>query len=481
MKKIYLLTILVLIALVSCEDFLDVNEDPNAPIEVTPDLILPTGQMYTARYLQHDRGLNHLGNMIMYNWSETFGFSWYDEEFKYLVTTTFYDQLFDDAYTDALKMYADMDELDDDYVYYKAISKIMKAYHYQILVDLFGDVPYSEALQRGANPTPTYDDAAEIYTDLLDQLNEAITMIKGVGDAVVEEPGTDDAMFGGDMDEWVRFANTLKLRILVRQSGVVDITAAVATIEAEGSGYITSDVLVNPGYSNATDRQNPLWVELGWDVGGTVTLSNDATCATQYVLDFLTEKNDPRIDYIYEEPATGHLGVEQGSNPGDDHAADFVSNIGPGILKSADMGANIFSLAESYFLQAEAALLGAGTGNPQALYELGIRASFDYLGLTAADADAYLEQTAVNVDYTQSTPLEAIITQKWIALNGITAEQSWFDYTRTGYPLNLPLSLAASATSRPVRLFYPSSEITGNSTNVPDQPDAFSSKIFWAQ
>ncbi len=487
MKKIiFILPLVLALFTMSCEDFLDVNTDPNNPVSVTPDLILPVGQVYTAEYYQEDRGLNHLGNMIMYNWSESYGFSWYDDEFKYLINTTFYDELFDKAYLQCMKQYQDLQKFGDEFAYYKAIGMIMKAYHFQILVDLYGDIPYFEALQRGTNATPAYDDAQAIYDDLMVQLTNAIAMIKAAADEpTTVEVGADDVMFGGVMGEWIKFANTLKLRILVREYAVKPasyINDELAVITAEGSGFITDDVLVQPGYANEVNKQNPFWAELGWDVSGTVIMSNDATCATQYVLDFLTGIVDPRRDRLYETPDDGHKGVEQGLEVGKEFSADFVSNIGPGILKGADMGANIFSLAECYFLQAEMALNNGFGGDPALLYAAGVTASFEYLGLTAAQAATYLAQTYVNVGWANSPDkLEAIITQKWIASNGISAEQSWFDYTRTGFPLNLPLSaMADAAKGRPVRLAYPASEITGNTINLPEQPNAFTSKIFWA-
>jgi hypothetical protein len=421
--------------------------------------------------------------MIVYNWSEAFGFSWYDEEMAYLVTSTFYDQLFDHSYDDPLKQYADLDDLSDDYASYKAISKIMKAYHFQILVDLYGNIPYFDALKRGENATPKYDDAAAIYADLLVQLTEAIDIINTAEAAAINIlPGNDDVIFGGNMMMWKQFANTIKLRILVRGANTLNVASEIATIVAEGSGYITDDVIVQPGYLKETAKQNIFWDEFGSDVGGTTTSTNRATCATQYVLDLLAATNDTRLDRIYELPATGHLGVEQGANPNDQaFGYEYVSNIGPGLLKSPTMGANIFSLAESYFNQAELALNGFG-GDPEALYNMGVKASFDYLGVDSDDYDDYIGQGVTNVTYANSSnKLEAIITQKWIAVNGITAEQSWFDLTRTGYPTGLPIPAGASSTTRPVRLAYPSSEITGNTLNVPKpQPNVFTAKLFWA-
>jgi hypothetical protein len=229
-----------------------------------------------------------------------------------------------------------------------------------------------------------------------------------------------------------------------------------------------------------------LWNELGWDVGGTQTLSSKATCATPFVLDWLTAASDPRIDFIYEKPPTGHLGVIQGLDQYDSPIVDAfipenVSNIGPGILKSGTMGANIFTLAEAYFLRAEAAVNGDHTGDPRAYYEAGIDASFAYLG--ADGSSTYYSQTKPNVGWAASPDkIEAIITQKWIATNGITAEQSWFDYNRTGFPTGLPISafMIGVVDDRPTRLFYPASEVSSNGENVPDQPDAFNSYVFWA-
>jgi len=480
--------------LVSCEDFLDVNVDPNNPTSVTPDLVLAPAMYYTAYRQQSDRGISHLGNMFMVNWSQSDGFSWYSDEFKYNVTSSFYVNTFNNVYANPLKQYQILNNLTDTkYDYYKAIAKVMKAFHFQILVDTYGDIPYSEALGRSLLATPKYDDAKTIYEDLIVQLTDAIALIKNAPENVVV-PGADDCMFGGDMETWIKFANTLKLRILVRQSDMTGresyITTELGVINAEGSGYITTDVGINPGFiTGETDKQNPMWNELGKDASGTETMNYKATCASAYIIGYLTSTGDPRIDRIYEKPATGHLGVPQGlldydTPVVDAYMPDKVSNIGPGILKSGDMDAIIFTLAESYFNQAEARLKNLITTGPttKELYQSGITASFEYLGLNAAAAVTYYSQVLNNVNYDNSTNKEeAIITQKWIAVNGITAEQSWFDYTRTGYPTGIPIPLNYSGSAdRPVRIFYPAGEYSSNGENVPAQPNAFTAKIFWA-
>lgn len=393
LKYASLLSVVVLMA--ACQDFLDVNEDPNNPVSVSPDLVLPTAQVYTANVMHNNRYLNNLGNMMMYNWSQSDGYAWYPDEFKYNVTSSFYQQIFNYSYSNTLKMYHVLDQLDSTYSYYRAIGKIMKAYHFQLLVDCYGNIPYSEALKRSGEATPKYDDAKTIYEDLVVQLTDAIRLINEGENAKV--PGADDAIFGGDMSKWKKFANSVKLRILIRQSSMSGretyLKEQFNIIASEGSGYITADVGVNPGYTNIENQQNPFWDTFGKDVSGTETMNNKATCATDYILTFLTGTNDPRIDRIYEKPSDGHLGVPQGLLDYDTPVVDAyvpekVSNIGPGILKGANQNAIIYTLAESYFNQAEAHFRGLITTGDDAktLYQKGIQASFDYLGATGAQA-----------------------------------------------------------------------------------------------
>lgn len=483
----------LMIGVTSCEDYLDVNTDKNNPTSKTviPTLVLPVGQHYTAHYLHAFGGANALGNLFMYNWGVSYGFSWYNDEFNYLVSTTFYDQLFEWAYFRPLKQYHILTQDErPEWKNYVAIGKIMKAYHFQMLVDIYGDVPYTEALGRNTEPTPKYDNAEAIYNDLLVQLTEAITLIdEAAENAASEEPEGDDAMFGGDMVKWKQFANTVKLRILTRVSGEASfqstITSELAAIQAEGSGFITDDVIIGLGYQQEENKQNPYWEDFGASVDGTPTLTYKATAATQYILDYLIGNGDPRVDYIYEEPADGHNGVTQGVKSTIDKDPALVSNLGPGILRGPDMGSNIYTEAEMHFNLAELALKGFSTGaTAEQHYNAGIVASFEYLGLSAADAEDYYDRDGNgpnNVDYNASTnKLEAIITQKWIAVNSITAEQSWFDHSRTGFPANLPLSTLASKPNRPVRLAYPASESSTNAENMPNRPDPFTNKIFWA-
>lgn len=496
MKKMFknILVVILAIITVSCsENYLDINTDPDNPLTVSPDLALPVAQRYTAYTfgVGNSRRTNTLGNLFMQNWSQADGYSWYQSEFEYTVTTTFYETLWDYQYQNALKQYHSLDVEDANYENYSAIAKIMKSFHFQLLVDLYGDIPYFEALARGNNQTPAFDDAQVVYEDLIVQLDAAIASINaGASNANALVPGIDDIMFGGDMTKWKQFANTVKLRILVRQSDMAGRDAYLATeftkIKNEGSGFITENAVLNPGFVAQEDQQNPFWEGYGQDTAGNFVNNFFATSATPFVLNTLMGLNDARIDYIYERPDSGvHLGVDQGlaeyPQPVGTLGEANVSNLGTGVLKGADQDAVIFMLADAELLQAEAAMKNPNyvTGSAQFHYESGVISSFDYLG--APDSGSYISNGVNLADWSASPDkMEAIITQKWIALNSIDAIQSWFDYSRTGFPSNLPVSLSSPTPERPVRMMYPSSEISGNGANVPTQPDAFTSKIFWA-
>ncbi len=489
------IAVALVLLVTSCDDekFLGDNVDPNNPVAVTPDLVLAPVFRRMAFSQERNRGQNTLGNLFMYNWSQSDGFSWYSDEFLYGVTSSFYDQNWDYPYVNQLKQLKVLENLEgDENGYYVAISKILKSYQYQILVDTYGDIPYSEASQRGVNPFPKYDDAEEIYDNLVVDLNSAIGLINTTaGNTSITPlvPGNDDGLFRGDMDSWKQFANSVKVRILARllndSSRHGYIQGEFAKINADGVLLADALVQAGDGYANQENQQNPKWAAFGFDVAGNITNNNDATCATPFVLNHLTNTLDNRIDFIYEKPGTGHLGVIQGELNYDVPVVDqfdptLVSNIGPGILKSASQDAVFMTLAETHLNIAEIALMIPAVGqDPEQHYKDGIQASFDYLG--APNASTYYNRNINNVNYAFSTnKQEAIITQKWIAVNGIDAIQSWFDYSRTGFPSNLPISALASSADRPVRLAYPSSELTTNSSNVPAQPNAFTAKIFWA-
>ena len=486
MKRLnkFLIALFVVGFATSCsDDYFDVNDSVNNPVSSTPALSLPVAQKFTVDVLQGNyNSMNTLGNLWAYSWAAGSNYAYFTDETNYVVTSSFRTRTFTTVYTRPLNNYeVIIKNTDVKYSNYVAIAKIMKAFHFQYLVDAYGDVPYSEALKGSANITPVYDNANDIYDNLIVLLTEAQDLIANPDATAITPSANQDIMLRGDMAMWAKFANTIKLRILLRQSekaGLVsqaDFDAAVNN----GIGFLNAgeDVLCNPGYVNETNKQNPYWGAFGKTVAGDPASNAEATRATNYAISKLSV--DPRRSRIFKPVGntTNFAGIAQNDTFGP--ASASLSGIGPGILTGANQSGVIMLSAESLLLQAEAASKGYISGDAEALYNAGVQASFTYLG--AGDATAYLASYAFPNN--PAVNLEAIIYQKWVALMGINGFENWIEYRRTGFPADLPYAPnnLSGATSIPVRLLYPSSEYAANPDNVPAQTsgDAFTSKVFW--
>lgn len=498
----------VFTSVVSCDNYLDVNEDPNNPSSeiVNPEIVLAATQVYTYNTLAGSvstispfpvlDNMNQLGNLMMNNWTRDVGASnssYYFNEHTYNVTSDFYSGIFENLFLRTSNYtFIQKTERPGGYDNYKAIAKILKSYYFQYLVDLYGDIPYSQAHLRGDNLTPAYDDDLAIYRDLYVQLDQAIALIDNAPAGSLS-PANNDVMLHGDMAMWKKFANTVKLRLLLRESQRAASASYIATkmneLQTSGAQFLGPDdnVKINPGFSATANQQNGF--------ASTFLTTNDtfknnwsSTGATKYTTTYLLATNDTRIGRIYSATSAGP-GTYDGHVQGDvlSTATNYpVSHVGPGLLVNSAQDGIVFTAAESLLLQAEAVQRGYLAGSAQALYESAITESYKLLGLTAGDASAYYSQFVNLVGWTASAnKIEAIINQKWIALNGINGGESWIENTRTGYPAHVPISpvAPASVTTRPVRLLYPSSEIAGNTANVPPQTEAqaFTSRVFWNQ
>ena len=481
----------MLLSLTSCDDFLDVNETPTGftAENVSPELILAGAILNT--YDAHMRGANQLGNVFMQNWaSDVNNFTGGNLTIYQLeITPSFWGIIWDGMYQDLSSLQAIIDFEGGNYAHHKAISRILKTFYMQQIVDIYGDVPYSQALLQGENLNPGYDDAQSIYRDFIVQLDLAIQEANTTEEVTVV--GGEDVIFAGNMDSWIRLANTLKLRILIRESGVSGSAAYIADEFANlDLNFITSDVVVNPPYENIANKQSPFYALYGADAAGNGS-ERSGNVAAGYVAEFLkgnatpgassvsTGVYDTRVERLFALES----GVVNGAEQGVLSTATVLSGFGPGTLIGSEQVGWLFTNAESLFLQSEAVQNGWITsGNAKALFEQGITASFNLLG-AASDASGYITSSqSVNLIGWDGSAnkIEAIMTQKWIALNSINGGESWIEYTRTGFP-DVPLALTAQRPARPVRLMYPDSEYAANSANVPaqTQDDAFSDRIFW--
>ncbi|WP_298136777.1 SusD/RagB family nutrient-binding outer membrane lipoprotein [Flavobacterium sp.] len=490
MYKKLLLSLFAAGTVVSCTDnFFDVNDSQNNPVSSTPELSLPVAQKYSVDILQGGyNSYNTLGNLWSYTWAAGGDFIYFTDETAYILSSSFRPSMFDNVYLLPLRNYHEVEiNANENQDNYKAIAKIMKAFHYQYLVDAYGDIPYSEALQGGTNVQPAYDDAQAIYNDLIVQLTAAQALINNADSNDLIPTSNQDVMCGGDMAKWNRFANTLKLRILLRQSeiGVTDYSSV-----NNGIGFLAANenVTCNPGYVNDVNRQNPFYAAFGFTVAGDPAANKNATRVTPFIagnsttLGYPTNllTGDPRKQALLKPvgTTTNYVGIDQNRSGGLNSAS--LSTYNDFFISSATQSGMIMSGFESAFLQAEAVERGFITGDKAALYKAGIEANFAYLGASLGTYD-----TSYPVDDLLTPVNESILNiarQKYISLMHINGFENYCELRRiNSWGAIVPVAPDASQPTRPVRLPYPASEYNNNPNNVPNQTNTtyFTDKIFW--
>jgi hypothetical protein len=493
-NKILFIGLVVSLGLMGCKKELDINQNPNqaADENVTSGLILPNA-LHGAG-VQTALGYGWLANWMGY-WSASGSFNPSTEESTYNITNTFQEGKWAGIYN----VLFDLREVErkgaeEGEGFYVGVAKIIKAHLYQNLVDVYGNVPYSQAFNPVEFPTPAYDPGASIYADLQLVLDTAINLIQN--SEVTGENQRIDIVYGGDQDLWVRLANTIKLRLLIRQTETnVNAAAELAKIKANGGVLQSGETAaVDPGYLNDVNKQSPFYGAYGLLPSGED--ANTFYRANAHAVEILTSTDDPRLAYFFKpakspvNPQNPFVGTIYGSDPNDQFNGDRTSNIGTGLVRSFDQAQWIVTSVESMFLQAEAVqrgwdIGGPYAGNAQAAYEAAVTESFIWLGVEDAEAEAatYISD---NFDWSTATTdperIELIVNQKYIALMGINPLEAWNDYRRLGIPSDVPLSVNDARGSRtiPVRLLYPSAESAVNTANVQAQGDITpQSKIFW--
>lgn len=347
---------------------------------------------------------------------------------------------------------------EDGFPAFLGITKILKVATMHRIADQYGPLVYSEfGSKTGSDP----ESLEEAYTHFFADLEEGINLIK---DWVRENPN-QESFYKFDIltktksyNEWLRFANSLRLRLAIRLSNI-DRTTAEAQIKKcfeasdigflEAGNHLISVSTQGSGYTNPLGEINKGWNEVFMNAS---------------MESFLTGYNDPRIskyfiaaegkgNYNYRFPIQGKFkGIRQGINVShqnyDNHSKCTILKSSPAILMTP---------AEVWFLRAEAALRGFTSENVQQCYENGVRASFAQWNINYEETEAYLKSEAIPSDFsdaldasfnvsatTDITPkweenvskdrkLERIITQKWIACypEGVEA---WTEQRRTGYP-----------------------------------------------
>ena len=387
----------------------------------------------------------------------------------------------------------------------------MKAMLFQQLVDLYGNVPFSDALKGTLSLTPKFDDQKAVYEALIPLLDSAIIDLKAnpftgsFGGADISRAGS---LGGGSTTKWIKFANSLKMRILIRQSRIAGRSAyiipQIQKILTEGSGFLDAgqDFGINPGYSASDGKQNPLYDRFAYGANGSTRALARFPRPTKFLFDELIKTNDT---FRLKRKAYAN-GGENPNTPGKSRLPEIVANyrgvpfgvgsgftapstayIGPSVFVKGEFSRPLYLMiaAESQLLLAEAAFLYPSitfARTAQQYYEMGVREAFRLDGATDAQATILLTSGKPLADYTASPNiLQAIWEQKWLAFTNYLGQEAWSEQRRTNFP-PIPLSLGAPTGSQPaIRLFYPNTELGSNGENVLAQGtiDIFTSRIFW--
>jgi Starch-binding associating with outer membrane len=499
MKKLSVFSLIIAagVSLSGCgKSYLDVNTpNPNAATGATPELVITNAMTVTAsgQICNPNLAPTNFINGWMGYWAPSGSYATNNQDVaSYYETNAFGNVLWIASYRNLEDYYyVETSAKEQLKPFYVAMAKAMKSVVFSQLVDMFNNVPYHDAFQGTIVIQPKYEKGQDIYEDLSAQLDTVASIM--ATPAAVGDPKSD-IMFAASNSSWIKFANTLRLRLLMRQTQMSGrdayIKAEIAKIIANGGGFLDKDANVNPGYANNDGQQNPLY-------GYFRTLQDLPTSggqadywrASQYAINILQSNNDTnRLKMLY---ALNDKGTYAGSVLGSQFnpPGQGASSLGAGLLKSVSQNAVIISAAESHFLQAEAILRGYLTGNAQTEYESAVTASFAFLG--ASGAAAYLAQNNTSTNWTKVSGFDAqlalLISQKWIAMNGVTPLEAYADYRRLALPASIPISISPYKNPPdalvPVRYLYPTSEYTTNADNANAEGtiDYYSNRVFWNQ
>lgn len=480
MKKISII-LLSLFLVYSCTDNLeDLNIDKKHASEATPESFLSNAQKNLTDFLSN----MNVNRNVLRQWVQHSSTTTYHDESNYNLTNRkIPDNLWAAMYRDVLR---DLDEsariinnepmapvgiggtnLQKNQL---AVNEVMQVYTYSLLVETFGDIPYSEALDID-NVLPKYDDGETVYKDLINRLSAAITDIDTSDDSY----GTADLIYGGNMENWKMFAASLKLKMGLRIYDADNTfgTDAVQTAVTSGVFQSNADNALFR-YLNSPPNTNQMWVDL-------VQSGRKDFVAANTLVDPMNELNDPRravyftlFDGIYKGGVYATSNSKYNANS---HLGDiFHEPTLPQIL--LDYSTVEFLLAEA----AERSIVG--TPAIAAIhYNNAITASFDYYNVSGASA--YLLQPDVAYTTATGTWKQKIGTQKWIALYNQGFE-AWAEYRRLDFPvLTAPPGAVEAAEGKvPVRFTYPNGEQTKNGANYTAASsaiggDKMTTKLFW--
>ena len=424
MKKNYIIVLFsaLVMGLTGCKDYMDINYDPNSPAEsnMTSDVILPAVEMnIAATYAQT---LHILGGYNVQYFAQQFGTPNYVEYSKFNVSATngsnVYTQLFQRALGNNEMARAKAQEAGENGVYLQAT--VLRAYAFQLLVDAFGEVPFSEAFDP-SNLTPKYEDGKVIYEALIKEIDDALAKVSK------DDRVTTSFIFPGkDVADWISFAYALKLKMLTRMSGIKDVSADIQAIIDAGK-LPTEDISIADAWKNESGQANPFYSEekSSWGRANHNIIANLALVGTMKTDAY----EDPRLAAWFEKNKSGEF---QGSISGTNLSTveDKYASASEWCETNVAYNTPVIFIAQTEieFWLAEYYARKADAANAKIHYDAAIEASF----ATANVAGAALHITSKPYDQTKWQ--EIIGVQKWIALAGINGFEGYTEARRLDYP-----------------------------------------------
>ena len=512
-KLKYIIPLAMIVILSSCKkDFLDINTDPNNPTDAPIDLLLPTAERTLGDALAMGSGDNgglsqilevYVHRITTREEADQYGAQG-NEFFTSLAWPKFYSSSPPPGASEPLHgILQNLDEIikkstEDNNLYYRGIAKVLKAYTFSQLVDAFGDVPFSEAnkLDDPENPIiyPKFDDDAEIYPQLLVMLDEALVDL-GSADGGPLQPGDDDVIYGGDIELWMKAANTIKLKLYTQTRLVINVGTEVNALLGAPENLIasTSESFLLPyGTLGATDDRNPAY--------GEYFATQRSNHISPWFYEILKGRNtlinngnpDPRVPYYFynqlraDEPPENQTEYRDGA-----FATIYFGSVGPdrdrnnqntlttlgvypaggrfddgegggpvnttGVDGQSGTGAapyRFITYADRLYLEAELIQAGLVAGDARAVLEKAVLESFrmvdavvGYASLNQTvpalvdgatptpEVQTYIDKVLAEFDGgTAAKKMQVIMTQKWIQSFG-SAVDAYSDYRRTGYPI----------------------------------------------
>jgi hypothetical protein len=520
----------ILASATGCGDFLDINKDPNNPLDAQLKLVLPVAETVIFEAMGNGPGgMSDLTSQFIHQTVQRGTSNFYFVAGNENNISNAWPNMYSGALKDVEIIIKKATERQS--WTYLGIAQILKAYSYSAMVDLWGKAAYFDFGKGTENPFPKFDEGEAIYPELFKLLKEASV---NLSKKQIEPIGVDDLIFGGDADKWKRLANSLQLKLYnqVRLTALYD-AAAVADIINSGTlvKEVTGGFKLKYANNNNPENRHPLFIQ--------DYVNQNANYIDPYFYlimngdprfnPILSGIIDPRIPYYFynqlnstenaQNPVTTakfgnflsiwfasfNIDPNEGFDQGNSQtvvglypcggAFDDAKGVNAGVAAGRNPGLGgagyqrIYPYFADLYTRAELALTMAAPGDPRALFKSAMEASFDEVNelapndISTTSRDNYVNAVLALYDVASASgKLELVLTEKWIASFGFSVD-SYTDYRRTGFPLmfdpatdNNPVTILNRA--YPVSIPYEISDLQIN-PNAPQQRNPGSDKVFW--